>query len=105
MKQEDQISLRQYVDRIFEEKQRAFDAYVAQQKSAVDAAFVAMNERMNKLNELRDVATNMSEYLPRPEYYANHKALTDKIDSQSRLVYIGLGMVLVLEVIFRFLLK
>jgi hypothetical protein len=102
---EEYISVRHYVEKIFEEKQRALDMYITLQQKAVDAAFNSMEERIKKLNELREIATDKSELLPRQEYYANHKALSDKIDAQSKLVYIGLGMMLVLEFVFRFLLK
>jgi hypothetical protein len=62
--------------------------------------------RIDSLNEWR--SQNKDEriaFLPRETYEVNHRLLEAKIDNAQRLVYIGLGGVLVLELVLRFLLK
>ena len=44
-------------------------------------------------------------FIPRETYELNHKMLEDKIETIQRIVYIGIGGVLVLELFLKFFLK
>ena len=76
------VPLREYIERIFEEKQKALEiAFISQQK-ALDLATRNLELRLEKLNELRaEVSADRSEFVKFATYDAQHRSLEDKIDS------------------------
>ena len=60
--------------------------------------------RLNLLNgEAERLKSIQSTYLPREVFEANYKELSIKIELLQRIVYIGIGGVLVLQIILRFM--
>ena len=54
-----------------------------------------MNRRLEGMNEFRaEMAATDAKYISRGEYQAAHNALGEALSTLSRLVYIGLGIVL-----------
>ena len=89
---DDLISLRDFV----EEKFKALE-------KATDLADANLKIRLDNLNEWR--GQNRDEracYLTRSEYEAKHLLLEQKIESVQKMLYIGLGIFLVVEVLLRF---
>lgn len=61
---------------------------------------IAMEQRFQSVNELRAMANDIaSRGLTRAEYNSAHAALEDKIDSVQRLVYIGFGVAITLQIL------
>jgi hypothetical protein len=72
----DDVPLREYVERIFSERQAALDLAFAAQQEALRVANAAIENRLEKLNELRqEVTQDRGAYLTRTEYEAKHDAL------------------------------
>lgn len=79
---EDTITLRDY-----------FDALREADKDALHAALVAAEKRLDLLNELRQGVATTDQL----------NALEKVVSALSRLVYVGLGAVLALQVILQFI--
>jgi len=78
------IRLKEHIEKILDEKEKA-----------LNAALISNDKRLDLLNELRgDVATK-----------AELKAVVEKIDTLQKLVYIGVGGVLVIEFLSKFIFK
>jgi hypothetical protein len=99
-------TLRTYTDRVVEDLKEYIDAKITDRDDSVKSAVDAMNERLAGMNEfrnsLRDTQTN---YMPRTEYDARHQQITDQINSLSKLVYTGMGLILALEFLLKFFVK
>lgn len=92
---QDGISLKEYCDTRFEQNDKEV-------KLAADA----LNIRVEHLNEFRKTLQDQSNsFLSRNEYDAKHQLLENKIDSLQKIVYIGMGMVMLLEILFKFFIK
>lgn len=62
--------------------------------------------RLDNLNgEAERLRNIQATYLPREVYEANQKELNSKLESLSRIVYIGIGGVLVLQIVLKFLIQ
>ena len=76
------VSLKEFILRIMDERDRSIE------------------HRLAKLNELREeVTTDRSQFLKVETYTAEKKAITDKIDYLQKILFIGIGIVLVLEIV------
>lgn len=78
----DTVSLQAHIERIFTERQAAIDAaFAAAQQSQRDRN-VSIDERLEKLNELRqEVTADRGQYMTRSEYEAKHDALEASIQA------------------------
>jgi hypothetical protein len=86
-------TLKEYVDALFLVKDKA-----------LDLATNALNERLNLLNEFRAQQSDESKkYLTRNEYDRDHQALIEKVDALSRQVYIIMGGMSLVYILFYFL--
>jgi hypothetical protein len=100
----DGVSLKEYFDEKFKENDRALD--LAQKELSI---------RLEHLNEFRDAMKDQtSQCITRLEYGAQHellrtefvnglKLLDTKFDMMQKLVYVGVGILLVIEVTLRFI--
>lgn len=89
----DGVSLRDYFDEKFKDLEKA-----------TDLAAENLKIRLDSLNEWR--AQNKDErdtYLSRVEYEAKHLLLEQKIEGLQKMLYIGLGALLVVEAILKFI--
>jgi hypothetical protein len=87
------VSLRTYIE-----------MKISDLEKASDLAAENLKIRLDSLNEWR--AQNKDErekYLPREEYELQHSYLSEKIDSLSKLVYIGIGVCLAIEALLKIL--
>ena len=76
-----------------------FSAHADYTKIAVDKSEGLMNARMEGMNGVREqLTTQASTFMPRSEYGINHKLLEGKIDSVAKMLYIGIGMLLIVQV-------
>ena len=83
----DNVPLREYVERIFSERQAALDLAFAAQQEALRVANEAIESRLEKLNELRqEVTADRGQYLTRTEYEAKHDALEAQLMARMNAV-------------------
>lgn len=81
-----------------------FDERFLSMKEALGIATAAMDKRLDGMNEIRQQLNTQAGTMAGKEYVdAKVQMLEGKIESLQKLVYIGLGMILVLEVVLRFI--
>jgi len=65
------VSLREYIERIFDEKQKALELAFKAQQDALGLASRTLEVRLEKLNELRrEVTEDRAKFVPRETYDA-----------------------------------
>lgn len=75
-------ALKEYVEALRTDDQKAVGAALQAAKEAVLKAEIATEKRFESVNEFRKTLSDQtSSFLPRPEYDANHQALEDKIQA------------------------
>lgn len=73
-------SLKEYIDRRFEDSDKAVQAALQAAKEAVGKAEVATEKRFDAVNEFRQQLSDQTNtFIPRLEYDAQHKNLDDKL--------------------------
>jgi hypothetical protein len=87
------ISLREY----FEDKFLTFE-------KSRDIALTALDKRLDNMNEIKGAMKDQqATFITRTEFQAKIDLLNSKLEGIQKLVYIGMGAVLVLQVLFRIL--
>jgi len=106
-KNETHVSLRDFVERIFVERQAALELAFRAQQEALSIATRNLDSRLEKLNELRqEVTTDRGNYITRDKYDADQKAesatiagLTKRLDEATGALnvarFLGAGGVFV----------
>lgn len=94
----DGVTVRDYVERIFDEREKALNIAFGAEKVRVELAFKAQQDalalasrilelRLEKLNDLRqEVTTDRGRYLTKEQYASDLKALNQKIDDGFRTI-------------------
>ena len=73
---------------------------------AIEKAEVANIQRLDKMNEVREQLREQAlTFLRKEEYLLNDRLLNQKIDSLSKLVYVGLGVWIILQVVLSFVIS
>lgn len=83
------VPLKVYIERIFEEKQKALELAFSSQQKALDLATRNLELRLEKLNELRqEVSADRSEFVKVGVYDQAYKTLIEKVDviAQKQLI-------------------
>jgi SMC interacting uncharacterized protein involved in chromosome segregation len=93
------VPLRQYVERILEEKQKALELAFKAQQEALAIAARNVDDKLEQLNRLRqEVTQDRGSYVTKDKHDADMKALNTDLDRlntwQNRVI--GIGLVLVL---------
>lgn len=100
------VNIREYIDREIKHIEDKHMIVTKENSRAVSNAKLEMDRRLAGMNEFREQLNKQSHtFLTRNEYDAKHQLVVQKVDMLSKLVYIGIGMVLILEVVFRFIIK
>ena len=77
---DDRISLRDYIERIFDEREKALDLAFRSQQEALALASRTLELRLEKLNELRqEVTQDRGNYLTKLEYDTKQGTLLDRL--------------------------
>jgi hypothetical protein len=118
-----QISaLKDYSDSRFSEMQRSVDLRSAVLQTAVDKSDQSMNKRFETVNEFRgQLKDQAGQFIIRDEYNATRDQIQQHLTNMSderahfvtrnefsaiqRLVYLGMGGVIAIEILLRFLVK
>jgi hypothetical protein len=86
-------------------KEYVIDKFAELEKSKNIALF-AMDKRLDSMNEIKGAMKDQQAYfITRTEFEAKIDTLGNKIEIIQKLLYIGVGAVLVLQIIFRFFAK
>jgi hypothetical protein len=88
--------------KLAEERWTAHHAVHATESKVVADTKEEMNRRLNSMNELRE---ENARFITRDEYGSAHKSLDDRVDTLARLVYIGLGIVLLAGLVIGWLVQ
>ena len=76
------VTLREYIEAIIGERDRALQAAFRAQQDALNLATRNLELRLEKLNELRnEVTQDRGNFLTRDRYESQHQALEDKVSS------------------------
>ena len=96
-------SLKEHFDTVIAGRDELYDQRFEMTKESVEASKIANDKRLDSMNELRSQLNNQAEtFLTTEVYKIESKTLSDKVDTLSKTVYIGLGVWIVLQVIIVF---
>ena len=80
-KHDTDVPLKEYIERIFDEREKALNVALRLQEERVKEAAKQVDMRLDKLNELRaEVQADRSEFVKSSVYEIKYKTLSDKID-------------------------
>lgn len=94
------MSLKDYMERIFSEREAALNLAFKAQQEALALASRTLELRLEKLNELRqEVTQDRGNYLTKTEYDTKHTILNDRLNRlenfNSRILGFGAALALV----------
>ena len=96
-------SLKEHFDTVIAGRDELYDQRFEMTKESVEASKIANDKRLDSMNELRSQLNKQAEtFLTKEVYKIESKTLSDKVDTLSKTVYIGLGVWIVLQVIIVF---
>jgi len=82
--------------------QTEFEAHSDYTKIAMDKADTVMNIRLDSMNEFRaQIKDQTATFLTQVTYDANHKLLETKIESLQKIVWTGIGMLLIVQIVIQ----
>ncbi|HZO69384.1 MAG TPA: hypothetical protein VFB74_30700 [Kribbellaceae bacterium] len=96
--EQDEVSLREYVEAMFAERDKAIQAALLAQEKAVEAALssaekaitkadVAAEKRFDSVNEFRRTLSDQTAtFITRTEYTARHETLTQRVDNVEKVL-------------------
>jgi len=74
------VSLKEYIERIFDEREKALNVALRSQEERVREASKQVDMRLDKLNELRaEVQADRSEFVKKGAYESEYASLSDKV--------------------------
>jgi hypothetical protein len=93
-------TLRELMEQRFTDSDKAIQAALQAAKEAVGKAEIASEKRFDSVNEFRQsLSDQTATFIPRTEYDVQYKSLDDKVNAISKLVYVGLGIILAIQFI------
>ncbi len=88
----DGVPLREYVDRIFAEREKAREAQLSAMRRAVDSASVQLNERLESMNQFRSqISEERLLYVRHDTLDAKLKPINDRLTALERVQSVGAG--------------
>ena len=75
-------------------------------EKSIDKTEIELNRRLTGMNEFREALKDQNNnFITRVEYDAKHELVNTKLDGLAKLVYIGLGIFLVIDLLLHFVVK
>jgi hypothetical protein len=102
MKQYLKINTKKFIEKEIKNLKDYIDLIIDNSLRALEEAKMLMDRRLNKMNNIREQLTEQAATFVTED---EKKLLEQKIDSLSKLVYIGFGVFLMLEIILIFVLN
>lgn len=100
------VDIREYIDREIKHLEEKYLIINKKNSIALDKAEKGMERRLEGMNEFREQLEKQTRsFVTRGEYDINKKYIEQKVSTNSKLIYIGVGIVFVLEILFRFIVK
>ena len=94
----------EYFNGKFEELEKRLDLKDELTATALRKAEQAVNTRLESMNEFRTKLTSQAAtFMTTREYEQRHNSIILQINSLSKLVYVGIGILLVLQVMWKYL--
>jgi hypothetical protein len=91
-------SLKEYIERRFNDQAKAIDAALAAAEKAVTKAEVATEKRFDSVNEFRKTLSDQaSSFMQRGEFVAQYKSLEEKVAIYSRTQSMLVGGLILLS--------
>ena len=98
-------SLKEYFDLAVKATEKETNLGFALRDKAIEKAESANIQRLDKMNEVREqLREQAATFMRKDEQVANDKLIAQRIEGLSKIVYIGLGVWLVVQVILIFVL-
>jgi hypothetical protein len=83
-----------------------FDTKLCGMERATNLARDSMEKRLESMNEFRQSLKDQSStFLTRQEYDAKHALLEQKIETLQKFVWLGIGILTIMEIVIRFYIK
>ena len=99
------IDTKNYIDDRLREFEKRQNIVNKKDRDALREAKREMDRRLEGMNEFRAQLTSQTrEFIRREEYQLSEKLINQKHEGLSKIVYIGIGVVIVLELLLKFLL-
>jgi len=93
-KQETAVSLKEYIERIFDEREKALQIAFKSQQEALSIATIALNRELEHLNNLREeINSARREFLTRVEYSSSRTTIEEKISAMEKIMDMKAGSV------------
>ena len=100
------IDAKEYIDERLRSQSEIQKVLSKKNAEALKKAEKEMERRLEGMNEFRAQLENQTrEFITREQYELSERLINQKIDNLSRLVYIGVGMIIILEVVLNILIK
>jgi hypothetical protein len=100
------IPVRDYLENKIKDVEEKLCLRLQAMQIAIDKQESANNIRFNNTNEWREESKDrMSTYLSKGEYEVRHQLTETRIEALQKIVYMALGGLLILEFLFKFLIK
>ena len=97
-----EIDTKQYIDQEIDHLEEKVALLTREQVRALKKASLEIDRRLEGMNEFREQLNKQaSTFITRDEYQLSLKLVEQKITNLSRILYIGIGIFIVLEVVLR----
>lgn len=99
-------SLKEYTDFAMYTLDEKFMTITKKDEEAVKTAKDSMEHRLDNLNHIyAQMKEAQDEYLKKEIFEVSHRLIEQRVDALARLVYIGVGICVAVELLIRFLSK
>jgi hypothetical protein len=100
------IDTKKYIDEKFRSYNEIQKIVAKKNTEALEKAEKEMNRRLEGMNEFREQLDRQTrEFIKRDEYMLSEKLINQKIDTLSKIVYIGVGVIIVLEIVLNIVMR
>lgn len=103
---EEPVSLKEHIEKMLAEKDKAINIALAAAKEAVQVAETNSEKWRSNANEWRGAMSDREKnFMPKTEFEEYKKNTDEKISILQRLVYIGIGGLIVIEFLMKYIIK
>jgi len=103
MSEDTHILLREYIREIMDEREKNVNYRFEAAKEALMESKKELDKKLAELNQLRrDVETDRDVLVKKETYEIEYTALVKRVDWNQKIIFMGLGALIVLEFILRY---
>jgi hypothetical protein len=94
------IDVKHYIDQEIKHSEEKTNIKLNKTSEALTESEKVMDRRLAGMNEFREQLNEQTKtFISREEFFVNERLINSKIEGLSKLVYIGMGIFLVLEIV------